>query len=375
MKPTQDPAIAVSAAMDRVQKEYSEMLRLTTEFALLGLFNSPDFQFDSFCRDFAPHPDIAELKRTTIDFGEEFGILLPHAEHYVTCAMFLFPAAPIEKIIRLSKNYAVDFYLNDTMGREAKPTTEEKQRLYEIRDRLAAVGDDLEPIGNISTAEKANLTVLAEIAGTSPTRWFHGFLKQYLHHIDVAHQTYDSASLGYIPGIEEYIDRRSAISGMPHTITLIEYATDNYLNWAALQDAGLKAEVEKINQTVALVGALTNDLFSFEKEVIDHQTDSNLVMVVLLNNFRMKLAEAIQLSGTIIRDLLADYTRLEQFIRKKAVEMPGLSSDGRLILTTYLDGLKSVLQACWTWQTATKRYKRRSSIWQETAIKEAITIR
>lgn len=374
MKPTQDPAIAVASALDLVQKEYSELLRLTTEFSLLSLFQSPDFKFDAFCRDFVPHPDIAELKRTTIDFGKEFGILLPNAEHYVTCAMFLFPAAPMDKIIRLSKNYAVDFYLNDTMGREAKPTTEEKQRLYEIRDRLAAVGDDLEPIGNISTAEKANLTVLGEIAATSPTRWFHGFLTQYLHHIDVAHQTYDAASLGYVPRIEEYIDRRSAISGMPHTITLIEYAADNYLNWLALRDAGLKAELEKINQTVALVGALTNDLFSFEKEVIDHGTDSNLVMVVLLNNFRMKLAEAIQLSGTIIRDLLADYSRLEKVIRTKAAECPGLSADDRVILLTYLDGLKSVLQACWTWQTATKRYKRKSSIWQETTIKEAVTV-
>jgi len=374
MKVLPDPGSVVATALDRVYNEYSERVNLTTGFSLLNLFNSADFQFDSFCQDFVPHSNIGELKRETIDFGQEYGILLPNAEHYITCAMFLFPSAPIEKIVRLSKNYAVDFYLNDTMGREAKPTTEEKLRLYEIRDRLAAVGEDLETFGDISTAEKANLTVLAEISRTSPISWFRTFLKQYLYHIDVAHKSYDTASLGHIPTIEEYIDIRCAISGMPHTVTLIEYSMDNYLDWQKLDQAGLKELVQQINQTVSLVGALTNDLFSFEKEVIDHKTDSNLVMVVLLNNFRMRLTEAVQLSGNIVRDLLEDYVRLSLMINQKAGLSSAMSPDDRYTLDAYLKGLKTVLQACWTWQTATKRYKRKSSIWSETAAREAVPI-
>jgi hypothetical protein len=372
MKFHQDPSAAVSSAMDRIHHQYSELAELTSGLSLLNLFNSNEFQFDAFCRDFHPHPNIGELKSKTIDFGREYGILLPNAEHYVTCAMFLFPSAPMEKIIRLSKNYAVDFYLNDTMGREAKPTTEEKQRLYEIRDRLAAVGDDLETYGAISTAEKANLEVLAEISRTSPVNWFRHFLKQYLQHIDVAHKSYDAASLGYVPSIEEYIDIRCSISGMPHTVTLIEYATNNYLDWDKLLSAGLKDDIEQLNLTVALVGALTNDLFSFEKEVIDHKTDSNLVMVILLNNFRMKLIEAIQLSGNIIRDLLADYAHLSMAITQKATHSDDLSPNDLDRLDTYLKGLKAVLQACWTWQTATRRYKRSDSIWLETTVSELV---
>jgi hypothetical protein len=368
----QDPAAVVASAMENVHIQYHELLKLTTGFSLLSLFNSKDFQFDSYCQDFVPHPNIGELKRKTIDFGKDYGILLPNAEHYVTCAMFLFPTTSMEKIIRLSKNYAVDFYLNDTMGREAKPTTDEKQRLYEIRDRLATIGEDLEPIGDISMAERANLEVLDEISRTSPITWFRTFLRQYLHHIDVAHQSYDASTLGYIPSIEEYVEQRCAVSGMPHTVTLIEYSTNNYLNWRLLEDAHIATDLRQVNAIVAMVGALTNDLFSFEKEVIDHKTDSNLVMVILLNNFRMKLSDAILISGQTVRDLLIDYDRLIVEIHQKASQSSILSNDDQENLKKYLEGLKTVLQACWTWQTSTKRYKREKSIWKETVIPKAV---
>jgi len=374
MRTIQDPHSLALSTLHRIQSEYSELLKLTTPFSLLSLFNDDDFQFDAYCQDFMPHPNIGELKKNTINFGEQYGILLPNAEHYITCAMFLFPTAPMDKIILLSKNYAIDFYLNDTMGREAKPTDEEKRRLYEIRDRLASVGDDLEFFGDISLAEKANLEILSEISRTSPASWFKSFLKSYLYHIDVAHKSYDIVSLGYLPSIEDYINFRCHISGMPHTVSLIEYSTDNYLDWELLSKAGIATELQKINLTVSLVGALTNDFFSFEKEVIDNATDSNLIPVLIINNFRMKLLDAIRMGASIIRDLLADYAVLLAKINGMAHESSILSEADKANLQNYLRGLKSVLQACWMWQSVTKRYKRNRSIWEETAIDKVVAM-
>lgn len=358
------------AAISRINTEYLRLLEENTNYSLLTLFNSERFDFADYCKDFSPHPKIRQLKQVTLQFGEQYGILLPNAEHYVTCAMFLFPQATLDKILLLSKNYAVDFYLNDTMGREAKPTTEEKQRLYEIRDRLAALGDSLAAVGDISLAEKANIEVLSEMSKTTPIAWFNGFLRLYLYHIEVAHKSYDAASLGYVQAIEEYIDMRCYISGMPHTVSLIEYANGVYLNWDVLKASGVAEDIQKINWTVSLVGALTNDLFSFEKEVIDHKTDSNLVVLIALNNFRMGLKESIQIAGSIIRNLLSDYQVLLERIRKNASE---LSAGDMADLDVYLTGLKYVLQACWMWQANTKRYKRRDSIWQETSIQAPVT--
>jgi hypothetical protein len=367
MQPGQNSA-AVNTAMDRILNEYAQLKKLTP-LSLLSLFNSPEFQFDGFCTDFSPHPNLKELKEKTLNFGEQYGILLPNAEYYVTCAMFLFPKTTLEKIVRLSRNYAVDFYLNDTMGREATPTGDEKKVLYEIRDRLAALGTDLHPNGDISLAEKANIEVLAEISATSPAGWFDRFLRSYLHHIDLAHKAYDCASLGYIPMIEEYIETRCHISGMPHSVLLIEYSNDLYLDWDLLQQAGVAEDLQRLNWTVSLVGALTNDLFSFEKEVIDNRSDSNLVVIILLNNFRMKLEEAITVAGFIVRDLLIDYIRLSGKITGSMDASGLLPAGAKEGLQIYLSGLKAVLQACWMWQTYTKRYKREGSIWQESHIR------
>ncbi|PUZ28628.1 hypothetical protein DCC81_03855 [Chitinophaga parva] len=362
----------VAVALHAIHQQYAESLKTTKQVSLLSLFNSENFQFDLFCSDAAAHPEMATLKQRTTSFGQQYGILLPDADAYITCSMFLFPEAPLQKIITISKNYAVDFYLNDKMGRDAKPTNQEMQVLYEIRDRLAAIGNDLRLSRGASLAETANVEVLQEIANGAPKSWFDHFLRLYLTHIDAAHKSYDAATLGYIPSVEAYIKLRADISGMPHTVAMIEYANSCFLDWDELESAGLATDVKKANETVSYVGALTNDLFSFEKEVIDSASDSNLVFIVLANNFRMRLDEAIQVSGHIIRQLLADYTETIQRIEDSMETLPEMSKTN---LTNYLKGLKAVLQACWTWQTYTQRYKRPVSIWQETSQKEKVTMK
>jgi Terpene synthase family 2, C-terminal metal binding len=372
MHPEQGVQAIVYGAMNRIQLEYGDLSHSPNQLSLLDLFSSADFRFDAYCADFRPHAKIGELKRSTIHFGEQYGILLPNAEHYITCAMFLFPEAPLEKIILLSKNYAVDFYLNDTMGRDTRPSSDEKTRLNEIRDRLASIGDDLDPTEDSSFAEIANLEVLSEISKVSPKGWFNRFLKLYLYHIDTAHQPFDSLALARIQSIEEYINRRCYISGMPHSVALIEYSHDVFLDWEGLNKAGIGEDLIKANWTVSLIGALTNDLFSFEKEVIDQESDSNLVVLILLNNFRMRLEEAIRVAAMIIRDLLADYQKCVTQIDRKIRVSTEVSAETKNDLGIYMAGLKAILQACWMWQTYTERYKRINSIWKETAQRETI---
>jgi hypothetical protein len=372
MRSSSNATAVADAVVNRIGREYQDALSAGKPISLLGLFNSGEFDFERYCSDFSPHPDIRELKQITIQFGAAYEILLPSAEHYITCAMFLFPAASLDKIILLSKNYAVDFYLNDTMGRETKIVGEEKKLLYEIRDRLSMLDDALDPVGAISLAEKANIEVLAEIAKNTPVPWFRDFLQSYLSHINVAHRTNEATTSGYIQSISEYIDMRCHISGMPHTVKLIEYSNDIFLDWDQLEEAGVAEPLRQINNTVSLVGALSNDLFSFEKEVIDHKTDANLVAVIMMNNFRMKLVDAIQVAASIVRDLLRDYMALLGKVSIASTQSTNLTDQDKEVLDIYLKGLKAVLQACWMWQKHTKRYKRSNSIWRETTIAEPV---
>ncbi|OMP80027.1 terpene synthase family protein [[Flexibacter] sp. ATCC 35208] len=365
-------SIDVPQALNRVKLQYEELLNAKRSFSLHSIFNCGKFQFDEYCNDFAPHTDTI-IKNSTASFGERYQILLPDADAYITCCMFLFPNAPQENILLLSKNYAVDFYLNDKMGRDVKPSSQEMKELYEIRDRLATLTTDLKLYPNASAAEIANIEVLKQISDLSPSQWFNKFLKQYLNHIDIAHQPYDIVRNGNMQSIEDYIRIRVEISGMPHTVTLIEFAHSNFLDWELLESIGLADDMRKLNEIVSYVGALTNDFFSFEKEVIDRQSDSNLIFVVLINNFRMRLDEAIEVAGHIISNLLNDYENSLTQIRDR-LNVSNISEVSKNQINKYLNGLKSVLQACWTWQTYTQRYKRTYSLWEETRKKEAIII-
>jgi len=351
--------------MNRIQQEYDRLTGQHFSLSLLDSFDSDAFSLEAYCRDYRPHPKLEQLVRDIIGFGKTAGILLPNAEHYLTCALYLFPDAPPEKILTIARNYAVDFYLNDTMGREYRSTSEERQRLNEVRQRMLEQTDWLNADEATTAAERANLDVLAELARTSPASWFESFLSLYLKHLSVAHKSYDCISLGYIPSIPEYIGIRADISGMPHTVSMIEYSQGNYLDWPLLQSLGLADELRELGATVSLIGALMNDLFSFEKEVIDNRSDSNLVAIIVLNNFRMELREAISVATTIVRSLLAEYARIVGSVEEKIGQAPGGDR--------YLDGIRKCVQTCWLWQVETKRYKRGRSIWKETSLSSPVT--
>jgi hypothetical protein len=109
-----------------------------------------------------------------------------------------------------------------------------------------------------------------------------------------------------------------------------------------------------------------NDVFSFEKEVIDNGSDSNLLAIIVLNNFRMELSEAMSVATTIVRHLLAGYEQQAGKILEAIADLP--DGEGRQKLFRYMDGIRRCVQACWLWQVETRRYKRVRSIWRETSL-------
>ncbi|MDO6429008.1 terpene synthase family protein [Flavitalea sp. BT771] len=365
MKLEQNVQEAACVLLDRIRPEYRRLTAARSPFSLLHLLSPRTIQLDEYCKPFAPHPDADALAKNIKCFCDAYGIWLPGAEHYITCAMYLFPSAPLSRIIPIVKNNVIDFYLNDIMGREVFPHLPLLQRtLYSnIKERMSALSQSRALTAEAKPIEIANFEMLNDMDATSTKGWFDKFLQLYCYHIELAHKDCNSSGIGYVLSPDEYFEQRCHVSGMPHTVMMIEYSAGAFLDWEVLDHLGIADDLSRLNWVVSLIGCLMNDLFSFEKEVIDNNCDSNLVMIILLNNPEMSLRSALLAASSIVRDLLQECFTLLDKIRG-AIHDPGLHDT----LNGYLTGLERCVQACWVWQVYTKRYKRPQSIWKETRL-------
>ena len=367
MKHEHSVQVATRIALVQLQQDYADLLR-TTKFSLEELFNPQNIRLSDYCASFRPHPQTPELVEIVQEFGERFGIWLPNAKHYVTSALYLFPGADFQRAIALVKNLATDYFLNDTMGREIFKYLNREQQLAgrEVINRMIELDELLETIPEATGVELANVEMLKEIRDISPLPWFSEFLKLYLYHIEVTHKDNSAAALGYLPTVDEYISLRNHTSGMPHIISLAEYSDNKFLDWNWLASVRLDATMRRIHRATALFGCLTNDLFSFEKEVIDKNSDSNLVMAVAYNYPEMNLEEALMHAAGIVKHVFSNYLELSGLMQERLGMLP--ASEHTDVMFTHLDTLEKIVQCCWMWQIHTKRYKRPVSIYKETQL-------
>src|SRR5882757_9088002 len=364
MRHEQDVQVVAHATLDRIKQEYMDLLK-SPSLSLQKLFAPDHFSLDEYCKKFTPHPQSDQLKGIAQVFGENYGIWLANAKHYITCTLYLYPTADFERMAAIVKNNAVDYYLNDTMGRDVfKSLPSDRQHTaIQIIQRMANIDDHLQVIPSGHAVEIANAEVLTYIRDTSPNDWFSEFLKFYSYHIVVTHKDLNATGLNYISDIPEYIDMRNHTSGMHHIILLIQYNTGIFLDWNWLNKMKLAQSLRRLHWLAATFGALSNDLFSFEKEVIDIGSDSNLVMVIALNHPGLSLNESLFRACGIVRNLLIEFLTLMDYIKR---EIRFIRSSVVKQIDTHLIGIERCVQASWMWQVYTKRYKRPQSIWEET---------
>lgn len=362
MKHAQNVRAASGEILASIKREYGELLR-SPSFSLETLFSPENFHFDDFCTTFSPHPQSEELKEIIRAFGEAHDIWMANAKHHITCALFLYPTADFERMHTMMKNLLLGFYLNDTMGRDIfkSLSAEQQEASRKMIRNMAALDETLGLSKDAHPLERINADILREFRDHSPKKWFREFLRDYCHHLDVTHRDGNADTLGFIPALDEYITLRCHYAGVHHIVRWIEYSDAQFLDWPLLRSAGIAQKLKRLHWVTAAFEALSNDLFSFEKEVIDCDADSNLVMVLALNEPGLSLPDALFRSCDIVRNLLAETIGLMEDIRKEmGTAMP--------LLDAHLDGVARCVKAGWMWHCHSKRYKRPVSIWKETTL-------
>jgi terpene synthase-like protein len=369
MRLEQNVQVATSVALERIRANYFELLQ-SAPLSLQDLFNFDQFRLDDYCKEFNPHPQSNELKKNAEIFGRQYGVWLDNAKHHITCALFLYPTATFERMFTVMKNLIIDFYLNDVMGRDRYSHLAPEQQLHAGRliERLVSADESLTISMDAGPIEVANVEALIEFRNSSPEGWFKRFLNLYNHHIDITHKDNNTNAQGNVPDIDQYIETRCHFAGMHHIVMWIEYSEGQFLEWDLLKKEGLYNSLSRFHWAAAAFGALSNDLFSFEKEVIDNGTDSNLVMIIALNHPELTLTEVISWAAGIVRKLLSECISLMNMIRERIKDTVLMPAALVRTLATHLEGLDRCIQASWLWQVYTKRYKRPQSIWEETCL-------
>ena len=277
----------------------------------------------------------------------------------------------------MMKNLTIDFYLNDVMGRDVFHLLppEKQKEAKQIIQRMGKYDSQLHISPLAPDMEKANTEVLRDFRDSAPAAWFEKFHRLYTYHIAITHRDNNASSLGRIPSVEEYVDMRCHLSGMHHIVLWVEYGDGLFLDWTWLRAMQLDQELERLHWVTAAFGALSNDLFSFEKEVIQNGADSNLLMVIALNEPDLSLFQVIYRAAAMVRELLIEYVSLLEHIRQQCKAWMDHYPERVSTLEIHLNGLERGVQASWMWQVYTQRYKQAQSIWEETQIATPAKVR
>lgn len=369
MKQEQLVQAEVLSVLDRIKSEYASLIKIKT-LSLEALFSSSALRFGEFCKDFQPHAESEKLKVDADAFSKQYGAWLEMSRHFINCAWYLYPSGDFNRVLTITKNLSLGFYLNDVMGRDvftALPP-EEQAASRQMIENMALLDEDLGLPGDAHPLEHANVEVLKEFKRHSPNQWFGRFMQLYAHHLNITHRDRNVHALGYVPDVSEYIDNRCHYAAVHHLVMWVEYSTGDFLDWDELAKTNIFQRLQRLHWIVGAFPALANDFFSFEGEVIDNDCDSNLIMVIALNNPGMSLAEAIERSAELVRDIVAEIVVTVRTIGLELDEIRHIHPGLVAVLDIHLKGLMEFVQAAWVWQAFSKRYKRKESLWRETRL-------
>lgn len=363
------------SVLKKIESQYAMHFEgMNSPICLHDLFCRNGFSLREYCKSFRPHLHSRQIYQAVEKFGQQYNIWLKSAPDYITCHLYLFPNAHLYRMMPLLKNCAVDFYLNDEYGREVYHRLPARKKL-EAKEITSRICDPSSLVSIPKTAfqvEYANQEMMNEIKLASPEDWFQKFLYLYNLHVEIAHANCETSLTGVIPSVQEYIDSRCDISGMKHTVLLIEYAEGQFLNWKWLEETGIANNLRRLQYLIAAIGCLSNDLFSFEKEVIKNHSDSNLVAILAHHHPEMGLKELLISSAAMVGDDIAEFLSLVEEVRNYSYQFLPAHQQNIDVLEHYLNGLERFVQASWVWQVSTQRYKSKRSIFEETTDRQAV---
>ena len=278
---------------------------------------------------------------------QEAGIHLDTFDSYNTMSAYLYPEASVERLVGIIVIMNFLYYVDDVYERHARTEGDHSQEAYlhQVFDNCARIMLTGKMPEHIHTLYESCLATYKIVRPLTNAEWLGEFIIKTLQHLksttDGVYEIADDTE----NIVENYIKLRGFDSGMYPAIHLIEFANNFYLP-PEIRDHPYIREME---DATANVGGLMNDIFSYEKEVIQYNSQFNLI-AMFEHYHNLSFKDAVHESVMVVNRNTDNFLERERNI-------PDFGDDERnLIAARYVRGLRYQINATWHWQKATDRY-------------------
>jgi hypothetical protein len=293
------------------------------------------------------HPEAAQVEQAVTKLCKELGIYLPQYRDYTTMSMYLYPTTSMERLIAIQLFMNMLWYLDDHYDRDTVAETVQdkarRQKLY--ADCVKILREGMQPDDEHKLYDVFGELRRRMIEQTSEA-WLRRLTDSLIEHMQASVANQEAFLSEDRIDLDSYMHARELDSGMRPTIYMLEFARDIFLPEDVLKHPYL----QRMNLATSRIGSLTNDIFSYHKEVRELGSYYNLLRV-LMETKGLALEEAVHESVALINDFI------DEFIRD-AENMPGWSDAAtEQAVREYIEGLRDIVSASWHWQISTNRYR------------------
>ncbi len=287
------------------------------------------------------------LKKARI-ISEELGIIDEnlHSGHS-TMTNSLYINTPIDKMVNVLVTYDTFYFLDDFFGEDTNTgQLPEIVKILEIWKGKKMHNSKNLQINKLYTSINY---ISKTLRNDSPESFFNKYTNSVIEHL--------TASLEKIKynTVNEYISIRLLTGGMYPVICLIEYVHSIYLSEELTNNK--KLGIEKLCKQCALIGALSNDIFSYAKE---KHSDYNLINAYLITKEASNYNQAVVKSIDLVNNIHSDF---KLTIKKARYE--SLVLNDKLILKKYFNSLEVIVASSYHWQKKTNRYYHPENVFED----------
>lgn len=272
-----------------------------------------------------------------------------HYNKHTTMAGFLYPNGAVPNMIQLVVLFDVLYYVNDLFAEDAIGNKEQPNILY-LLDAWKGDIKSMPPSDNFYSLYHTIYQCGQNILSLSNPIYFKKITQLIKNHLQemLAPKLYKS--------IEEYKQSRLHSSGMLVTIELINIVTQNFLPNYYYDEFNLLTILE---YQCAMIGAISNDLFSYKKE---NNSDYNYVCAQMPYENKTYLHHAISNTIKELNLLLAKYNSYKSVV---IAQLNTSTSIERKKILSHLENLDFINAASYHWQNSTDRYKAKNHILED----------